>query len=386
MPAPLPRILVVDDEPHAVELLVRTLRKQASIETACSGDEAWAAFEHEPHDLVISDQRMPGLSGVDLLSRIAGHDDTVGRILLTGYSDLEATVEAINRGRVHAYLHKPCSPPDLIATVKGVADRVALARENAALLDSLRGRNHELDAALSSLEAAQSRVIASERLAAIGKTTAMIVHDLRSPLTVLLDLEWQARELGERLGLPDLGQISGQIEDELSRMKRMCEEMLEVTHASEGARKPALDSLDDIVNAALAPLAQPAAAQGVQLDLQLDSHAELELDEDGLRRMLRNLANNALEAMPDGGSLKVESRADDASAILRVSDTGPGIPDEIADCLFEPFVTSGKRGGTGLGLAVVEKVVLDHGGEIAVGKPEGGGTAFTIQLPLKRSE
>ena len=133
----LPSILVVDDEVHGAELLQRTLRGHANVETATSADEAWEIFERGHFDLVISDQRMPGLSGVELLGRIADRDDTIGRILLTGYSDLAATVEAINLGRVHAYLHKPCSPPEIRATVFGVLDRVRLTRENSSLTRDL---------------------------------------------------------------------------------------------------------------------------------------------------------------------------------------------------------------------------------------------------------
>ena len=106
---------------------------------------------------------------------------------------------------------------------------------------------------------------------------------------------------------------------------------------------------------------------------------------DGLQRALRNLATNALEAMPDGGTLLIETTRDPGNerfAIVRVADTGSGIPDEIADRLFEPFVTCGKRGGTGLGLAIVRKLVDDHDGSIEVSKAEGGGTAFTLRLPL----
>ena len=87
-----PRILVVDDEPRAVELLVRTLRKEARVDAADSAASAWERFQTVDYDLVISDQRMPGMSGIDLLSRVAEHDDHVGRVLLTGYSDLEVTI------------------------------------------------------------------------------------------------------------------------------------------------------------------------------------------------------------------------------------------------------------------------------------------------------
>ena len=158
---PPPSVLVVDDEPHALELLTRSLRKHAKVETAGSAEEAWERFRaSDAIDIVISDQRMPGMSGVDLLGRIAETHPSVGRILLTGYSDLDATVAAINRGRVHAYLHKPCSPPELLATVKSVGDRVALARDN----ERLRGALEVVDAgavARESATAAASRALAA---------------------------------------------------------------------------------------------------------------------------------------------------------------------------------------------------------------------------------
>ena len=366
-----PRILVVDDEPRAVELLVRTLRKQAVLDTAATANEAWEKYQVSDFDLVISDQRMPGMSGIDLLSRIAEADPHVGRILLTGYSDLEATIEAINRGRVHAYLHKPCSPPDLQSTVKGVLDRVYLARENARLL--------------ANLDRARARIVAAERLAAIGKTTAMIVHDLRTPLTVLGSLSGQVSEAAAARNDGELGRIADQVDAELAGLRAMCDKLLDSTRLSEGGRAATREDLDDLVAAALATLIEPASRQGVRVEMQLESGVELEVDEDGLRRALRNLVTNSLEAMPDGGTLRVESACEGDVVVLRVSDTGGGIPEEIADRLFEPFVTCGKRGGTGLGLAVVQKVVDDHEGSVEVSKAEGGGTAFCLRLPLRRA-
>jgi DNA-binding NtrC family response regulator len=223
----LPSILVVDDEVRGAELVQRTLRSHANVETATSGDEAWEIFERGHFDLVISDQRMPGLSGVELLGKIADRDDAVGRILVTGYSDLAATVEAINLGRVHAYLHKPCSPPDLRATVFGVLDRVRRSRESSSLA---RG-----------LGTTQGRATASKRLAAIGKTIAMIVHDLRTPFTALAGI---SDEIADATG-KELQDLKRDLDTELGRMEQMCEELLEVTHAIEDA-PPALDRDPDL--------------------------------------------------------------------------------------------------------------------------------------------
>ena len=120
--------------------------------------------------------------------------------------------------------------------------------------------------------------------------------------------------------------------------------------------------------------------------MDLASRTALPLDVDRLQRALRNLVQNACEAMPEGGRLHVESRREGDFATIRVVDNGPGIPEDIADRLFEPFVTAGKPNGSGLGLAVVRKVLDDHGGSVAATKPEGGGAAFELRLPLTPPE
>lgn len=132
------RVLAVDDELRGVELVARILRRTARVATAASGDEAWELCRGEPFDLVISDQRMPGISGVELLARVAESFPGTGRILLTGYAETVDAVEAINRARVHAYLNKPCSPDQLLLTVQTVLDRVAVEQENARLAAELR--------------------------------------------------------------------------------------------------------------------------------------------------------------------------------------------------------------------------------------------------------
>jgi two-component system response regulator HupR/HoxA len=125
------RILVVDDEPRGLELLARILRDLGEVESAGSGEEAWELAKRREFDVVVSDQRMPETTGIELLARLARQDPFVGRILLTAYADLADTIDAINVGQVHAYVKKPCEPEELLLTVQCVLERIRVTREKA---------------------------------------------------------------------------------------------------------------------------------------------------------------------------------------------------------------------------------------------------------------
>jgi signal transduction histidine kinase len=377
-----PRILIVDDEPRSVELLVRTLRRVGTLDTATSGDEGWEIARRTPPDLVISDQRMAGMQGVELLGRISEIDARIGRVLITGYADIGATIDAINRGRVHSYVTKPWQPEQVLALAKQLLESLRLGRENERLLRELTERNEELEDALRATAVAQRRAIDAERLAAIGRMSAMIAHDFRSPLTVVRAAASEISREGTNLGDDEIRTLAGGALEEADRMARLCSDLLEATRASEH-RLDAMESedLDEWVDSVVGSKLEDAAQRGVQVDLALASGAQLLLDADRMRRALVNLIENALDAMPDGGTLRVETALDCGTACIRVVDDGSGIPLEIAETLFDPFVTAGKRNGTGLGLAVVRKVVEDHRGVVSVAKPPGGGTAFELRLP-----
>jgi signal transduction histidine kinase len=109
------------------------------------------------------------------------------------------------------------------------------------------------------------------------------------------------------------------------------------------------------------------------------------MDETKMRRALYNIASNARDAMEDGGSLTITTHSMNNTVEFRLSDTGPGIPQEIRDTLFEPFVTHGKPTGTGLGLAIAKKTIEDHGGEICVESEPGKGATFIISVPRTRA-
>jgi signal transduction histidine kinase len=231
----------------------------------------------------------------------------------------------------------------------------------------------------------QQELISSERMAALGTMAGMLVHDFRGPMTVirgyaemLLETETDAEEVQTR---------ARAIVEMVDRLDRMTSETLDFAR---GAERLALRSVNllSVLDELVADICEQQAGLKVSRDLRIDPQLRVALDVDKLRRTVGNIGANAADAMRGRGKLHVSAWLDespeDASPqlVLRLEDEGPGIPAEIRERLFDPFVTSGKKQGTGLGLAVAKRFVEDHGGRLVL-LPEGPGARFQITLPLR---
>jgi signal transduction histidine kinase len=143
--------------------------------------------------------------------------------------------------------------------------------------------------------------------------------------------------------------------------------------------------LYEVTAAACDSLAPAADAQGVTVRIEVPESIELALERARVERVFINLVGNALEAMPGGGAIHIGATVDADAATIQVTDTGPGISPEIREHLFQPFVSSGKKNGLGLGLALSRQTILDHGGDMWVESEPGRGARFYIRLPLSRT-
>jgi two-component system sensor histidine kinase HydH len=219
-----------------------------------------------------------------------------------------------------------------------------------------------------------------ERLAAIGDQASRLVHDLRNPLTAIA-------EAARLMAQADMSQAQRQemariIQAEVQRLAEMTGEVLEYAR---GNHYLDLDQcrLNDVVKEAVAASRPDLESAGVELDLSLGEDVTLEADAARLQRVLGNLLRNAQEAMPEGGRVRVSTSVSKRQALIQVSDTGPGIAEEVAARLFDPFVTYGKANGTGLGLAIAREIVTAHGGELTAANSPGGGAVLTVSLPVR---
>ncbi len=141
-------------------------------------------------------------------------------------------------------------------------------------------------------------------------------------------------------------------------------------------------SLPSFIASAVKTAANLIKDADIKIDVQEGYDGQVKIDPRRFRRVLDNLLKNAVEAMPDGGDITIRTASEDGKAFIEVEDTGNGVPEEIRDKFFEAFVTAGKPYGTGLGTAIVNKIVEAHGGTITFETETGKGTKFIIGVPL----
>ncbi len=238
------------------------------------------------------------------------------------------------------------------------------------------------------LEHAQAEARRSERLAALGQLSAGLAHEIRNPLGVI---KGSAEMLTQKLQASDelARELAGYISTEVNRLSALVTEFLDFARPLHAQPNPAdLTALLDRVLQVVA--ARFTGKQPVRVEREYASNLpSVPLDESLCEQAFLNLVQNAYEAMEAGGTLRVEVQPviqeDREGVELRLSDTGPGVPEELREEIFNPFVTT-KKTGVGLGLSIVSKIVDGHHGSIHVDNAPAGGAVFTIFFPLEEAE
>lgn len=365
-----PRLLVVDDNEVLVDNLSEIL-SAAGYAVQGAGTCARAlVLAREGFDVALVDLKLPDGDGTALAPRLKALEPDGEVVLLTGFATLESAVAAVRAGAC-AYLVKPCATQELLVTVEQALRQVRL-----------HGEKRELS----------RRAQMAEKLAAVGTMTAGLSHEIRNPLNAaalqLTVLERRIHRLADREAQAPLLEPLTLVRDEIRRLDHILEDFLQFARPRDFAPKP----IEVVATAAkvLDLLSVEAERRGVMLERDLVPCPPVLGDEERLRQVLVNLGLNALEAVGDGGRVRVSSRpefadpdAADAGAhvVLAIDDDGPGVPSDVRDRVFEPFFTT-KAKGSGLGLSIVHAIVAQHGGTIAAAESDLGGARFALRLPV----
>ncbi|MEZ5404133.1 MAG: HAMP domain-containing sensor histidine kinase [Bryobacteraceae bacterium] len=247
--------------------------------------------------------------------------------------------------------------------------------------DELGRLSHTFNSMCGSLQAARQELIRQERISTIGRMASSIVHDLRNPLAAIYG--GAEMMVDTDLSQAQVKRVASNIYRSSRRIQEMLQDLLDLTRGKTHKVEPC--QLAEVIAAGVEPVETTAQQQKVRISVDVPE-VELELARARVERVFMNLAGNALEVMPSGGEIRVTGRDFDDRVEIDVADTGPGIPRELREQLFQPFFTHGKKNGLGLGLALSRQTILDHGGDMWIADDDGPGATFRIRLPKGRVE
>jgi signal transduction histidine kinase/CRP-like cAMP-binding protein len=224
-------------------------------------------------------------------------------------------------------------------------------------------------------------LVQSERLSAVGRMASTIIHDIKNPMGTL---RVYAQVMKKKSGNEEAAKLADEMIRQVDRFVNMAQEILDFSRGVSSTNMQDLE-FSDVMNSVLDFIEKDLNKNNIQLIRKAEFKGIVKLDQDKMVRVFYNIASNARDAMPNGGTLTVVTQPSDGYVKVEFIDTGTGMPEEVKKRIFEPFVTYGKKHGTGLGMAIVKKVVDDHKGKIEIDSELGKGTTIRFYIPAQTS-
>ncbi len=353
------KVLYVDDEENNLVAFRANFRKEYNVYTATSASEALLMLEKEPIHIIISDQRMPNTTGVEFLEQTVKLYPDCVRLLITGQSDIEVVIEAINRGQVSKFIQKPWD-----------WEKLSIAIDNCATLYKsrieLKLKNEELQKANDEL----------------NKFVYSVSHDLRSPLTSILGV------INLTKLTPELNVATSYFEMIEGRVLKLDNFIKKIIDYYKNARDEEVRDIIDF-NSLITSVWNTLKNQNNSIHFELSVKQEITFIGDLLRLeiVFENLISNAIKYQNpsvENHLIKIDVETDAQNAYITVSDNGIGIKQEYQENIFNLFFRTGdslQAEGAGIGLYIVKEAVEKMGGKITVSSVVMSGTTFKLIIP-----
>lgn len=357
------RVLYIDDETNNLLAFQASFRRHYEIYTAETATEGMDILNNKDIHVILADQRMPKTTGVEFFNIVRKAHPHPVRILLTGYTDLESLIDAINKGEIFRYVKKPWDEMELMTSIQNAYEMYQTRRQLKTKVEELQKTNDELNRFVYSTS-----------------------HDLRSPLANILGILNLAKL--QQQTSKDVNNYFSMIESCVNKMDVFIHKTIEYykgirlddVNEDIDFKKMFTDSIE------LCNMQNPSIA----FDVQVDQQVEFSCDGFRLSLILNNLISNAVkyqrqdEANP---KVKLTAKVTDREARIYIEDNGVGIIDEHLNKIFQIFFRSTDfKNGLGIGLYIVKEALTRIGGEISVKSEFGKGTAFTLMVPNQKTE
>ena len=376
-------VLFVDDEEAALFGFTALYKDEFTIFTAPNGRGALEILKSHPEiAMIISDQRMPGMTGVELLYQARLISPEAVRMLITAYTELEVVIEAINTGNVYRFISKPYHEEELRFAIRQGIERTFLMKER--------------DALFAEKIEALKKVARSNRLNAVGVLAAGMAHEINNPLvainTFLEILPEKLDELVEgkaqKIDKEYWEEFHGVAWSETKRIQSLIGQLLNYAKTTDQDELVLMEvDLNDLIRGIVSLLQNEAKKKGTDFEFFL--HPELprgKMDREKMRQVILNLVLNSIQATQSGKiTLRTSLKGDEQGSSyfeVQIADTGSGISEENLNKLFNPFYTTKETEGTGLGLMTCHHIIDQHRGSIDIESKIGKGTTATARIPL----
>jgi len=397
------RILIVDDQTANLQVLATVLEFAGYVNVSCLSDsrQLLQSFQEVQPDLILLDLHMPhvdGLAAMDQLATVIPEDDYLPILVLTGDNTSEAKEKALSHG-AHDFLSKPLNRAEVQLRVRNLLQtrqlHLQLKTQNASLEQQVLERTRladELGRTNQKLRDTQAHLIHSEKMSGLGQLVAGIAHEINNPLAFVINNIFIVRE-----GLEKLAAASAELPPEASTrvdkmQARINDAHLGATRVKELVSK--LRTFSRLDEGTIKTINIHESIESVLLFLRHKMEGRIEVERSygetemltclagELNQVLMNIVANAIDAIDGPGRITVATGQQNGHFVIRVRDTGKGIPEEIRNRIFEPFFTTKPIGqGTGLGLAISYGIMQAHQGSMEFSTKAGEGTEFVLKIP-----
>ncbi len=386
-------LLIIDDEVEITKALVRQFRRKYNVFSAIGPSEGFNIMEKENIQVVLSDQRMPGMTGIDFFKKIKDKYPDALKLILTGYTDFEAVIGAINEGQIFRYVKKPWDQDELDAIVKEAFEKYELITNNRRLMQKLQDANQSLEekVKIRTLELVKLNEQLSELNKEKNRYIGMVAHDLRNPIGV-------AESFSDIL-IEDYEDIPKERKLEfLHHINKSCKFSLDLIHDFLDISKIESGIFD--LNVSEQEYISFIRTNIIQNELLAKNKSQIILintsqnaiwinfDPNKIQQVINNLLGNAIKYSQPNTRIIIDISVAEDEIITRIIDEGQGIPEHEHSKLFRPFQTTSAKPtanekSTGLGLAIVKKIVEAHHGVLRMESIMGKGSTFIFTIPLK---
>ena len=374
MTSQLKKVLLVDDEPKLISALRRRLSLEFNVVTANGGPEALQIIDNDKDiAVIVADMQMPEMNGIELLKAVKQRAPSIRRLMLTGNSDQETAIAAVNEGGVMRFLRKPCDNDDLKAALRH-------ALEDHAFQNAAQTATQSIESVSDRAEDARNAFL------------SMMNHELRTPLNHIIGLAQVLEGSEIKSDDAESNEFLKNIRGSGEQMLQIVDRILEFSRLTSEQPSNTSDTADiiGIVNSEVAKIRREARMKGVTISVDsLRLKANVLANEREARLGIRELLSNAVKFNTEDGHVSILIKCDLQQTAIRISDTGVGASKELLAQLTQPFRQadssySRAHDGLGLGLALVSTIARANGAAFTIEPGAAGGVTATLvfQRPI----